>query len=282
MSELTIRTLSLSPVSPSSRAPVASLDMTAAWRTLAITAIAVFMVSLDTTILFVAFPSIRWSFPGVSPSALSWILNAYTIGYGALLVPTGRLADRFGRRRLFLAGVAIFTLASALCGAAPGVDALVASRALQSIGAALLMPASLALVLDAFPRERRGIAIGIWGAVGALAAALGPAVGSAIVQFASWRWAFLLNVPMGAYAVYAGATRLAAHRGARNERIPDVLGVGLLIAAFGFLAYGILAAGEDASRAPAVLGVGAVLLIAFIWRSLLVETPAVNLRLFGY
>src|SRR5215475_6798804 len=100
-------------------------DMTAAWRTLAIAAIAVFMVSLDTTVLYVAFPSIRSSFPTVSSSALSWILNAYTIGYGALLVPTGRLADRLGRRGFFLGGVSVFTLASVLCAVAPGVGVLI-------------------------------------------------------------------------------------------------------------------------------------------------------------
>jgi MFS family permease len=126
----------------------------AAWKTLAIAALAVFVVSLDTTVLFVAFPSIRRTFPGVSSEALSWVLNAYTIGYGALLVPAGRLADRFGRRAFFLAGIAVFTLASVLCGIAPGVATMVAARALQSLGAAMLMPGSLALVLHAFPAER--------------------------------------------------------------------------------------------------------------------------------
>src|SRR5262249_17117021 len=145
----------------------------AAWKTLAVAALAVFLVSLDGTVLFVAFPSIRRTFPSVSAEALSWILNAYTIGYGALLVPARRLADRFGRRAFFLRGGATFTVASVLCGVAPGVTMLVAARALQSLGAAMLMPASLALVLEAFPIERRGVAIGIWGAVGALAAALG-------------------------------------------------------------------------------------------------------------
>ena len=130
-----------------------------AWRTLAIAATAVFLVSLDGTVLFVAFPSIRRTFPDVSPEGLSWILNAYTICFGALLVPAGRLADRFGRRAFFTAGVAVFTAASVLCGVAPGVGTLVAARALQSVGAALLMPASLALVLRAFPEDRRGVAV---------------------------------------------------------------------------------------------------------------------------
>lgn len=253
----------------------------AAWKTLAIAALAVFVVSLDTTVLFVAFPSIQRTFPGVSSEALSWVLNAYTIGYGALLVPAGRLADRFGRRAFFLAGIAVFTLASVLCGIAPGVATMVAARALQSIGAAMLMPASLALVLYAFPAERRGTAIGIWGAVGALAAALGPAVGSAVVQFASWRWAFLLNLPLGIVALVVGARLLRESRAKERGPLPDALGAVLLIGAFGALAYGIVGMRTQPSSALPVLVLGAALLLLFVWRSLLVRTPALDLRLFG-
>jgi EmrB/QacA subfamily drug resistance transporter len=256
-------------------------QLAAAWRALAIGALAVFMVSLDGTVLFVAFPSIRRTFPDVSASSLSWILNAYTIGYGALLVPMGRLADRFGRRRFFLAGVAVFTAASILCGLAPGVPALIVARSLQAIGAAMLMPASLALVLHAFPKQRRGVAIGVWGAVGALAAAFGPGVGSAIVQFASWRWAFLLNLPIGAYALAAGLRRLPESRADERGSLPDLLGTGLLVVAFGILAYGILAAGAAPARAPWLITAGLVLLGVFVVHSLRVRSPAVDLRLFS-
>jgi EmrB/QacA subfamily drug resistance transporter len=252
-----------------------------AWKTLAIAVLAVFLVSLDGTVLFVAFPSIRRTFPDVSAESLSWILNAYTIGYGALLVPAGRLADRYGRRAFFLSGVAVFTLASVLCGIAPGVGLLVAARALQSVGAAMLMPASLALVLQVFPPERRGVAIGIWGAVGALAAALGPAAGSAVVEFASWRWALLLNLPLGLYALVAGRRRLVESRVAERGGVPDILGAGLLIAAFATLAYGIMAARQDPSQAVAVVAAGLALAAAFVWRSLRAATPALDLRLFA-
>jgi len=254
---------------------------TSAWRTLAIAATAVFLVSLDGTVLFVAFPSIRRTFPAVSPEELSWILNAYTIGFGALLVPAGRLADRFGRRAFFTAGVAVFTAASVLCGLAPGVGTLVAARALQSVGAALLMPASLALVLSAFPRDRRGLAVGIWGAVGALAAALGPVLGSAVVQFASWRWAFLLNLPLGAYTLAVGARRLEESRAKEAGGLPDALGTALLIAAFSSLAYGIIGGPDESPRATSALVAGLVLLALFVWRSLRAETPALDLRLFA-
>jgi EmrB/QacA subfamily drug resistance transporter len=273
---MTTAILPISATSPADRRVPA-----AAWKTLAVAALAVFLVSLDGTVLFVAFPSIRRTFPNVSAEALSWILNAYTIGYGALLVPAGRLADRFGRRAFFLRGVAIFTVASVLCGAAPGVTMLVAARALQSLGAAMLMPASLALVLEAFPTERRGVAIGIWGAVGALAAALGPAIGSAIVQFANWRWAFLMNLPLGVYAVLAGMRRLGESRTDETGALPDVLGAALLIGAFALLAYGIVGARAEPSGALVAAAAGVGLLALFVWRSLRARTPTLDLRLFA-
>ncbi|MFL5376751.1 MAG: MFS transporter, partial [Myxococcales bacterium] len=149
-----------------------------AWRTLALTSVAVFVVSLDGTVLFVAFPAIRATFAQVSAAQLSWVLNAYTIVFGALLVPAGRIADRGGRKRTFLLGLALFSAASALCGLAPSAGALIAARALQAVGAALLLPSSLAVVLHAFPVARRASAVALWGAVGALAAAIGPSLGS--------------------------------------------------------------------------------------------------------
>jgi EmrB/QacA subfamily drug resistance transporter len=255
-------------------------QMATAWKTLALAAVAVFIVSLDTTVLFVAFPSIRRTFNGVSGEALSWILNVYTIGYGALLVPTGRLADRFGRRAFFLGGIALFTAASCLCGFAPDLGFLVAARGLQSVGAAMLMPASFALVLHAFPAERRGVAIGIWGAVGALAAAVGPGVGSAIVQFASWRWVFFLNFPVGLCALAMGWRRLAESRAAERGALPDAIGTVLLISSFGALAYAIIGSKAQPALAGLCLAVGGAGLVTFVWRSLRVPVPALDLRLF--
>jgi len=246
------------------------------WLILAIASLAVFVVSLDGTVLFVAFPAIRKTYERVSPEALSWILNVYTIGYGALLVPAGRLADRYGRRFFFLTGAGTFTVASALCGAATTVGSLILARAAQSIGAALLMPASLALVLEAFPSKGRGPAIGIWGATGALAAAIGPALGSAVIQYANWRWVFFLNLPVGLLAIAAGVRRLSESRAREKGALPDLLGAAILMAAFGLLAYAIVGARQYPSAAPA----GALLLASFVWRSLRHPVPALDLRLF--
>src|SRR4029434_9950445 len=148
-----------------------------AWAGLAVVAAAAFVVTLDTMVLYVAFGDIRRDFPDVTAASLSWILSGYTIVIAAGMIGAGRWADRLGRRRLFLAGMGLFTVASAICAAAPGVGLLVAGRVLQGVGAAALTPASLALILHAFPRSRVPQAIALWGAAGALAAALGPAIG---------------------------------------------------------------------------------------------------------
>ncbi len=254
--------------------PVASSP----WSTLAVAALAVFIVSLDTTVLFVAMPDIRRTFASVSASQLSWVLNAYTIGYGALLIPAGRLADRYGRRRFFVGGVAAFVVASLACAFAPNVTALVAARAAQAVGAAALVPASLALVLTAFPLERRGVVLGIWGAVGAVASALGPAIGSVVVDGFGWRWAFLINLPIGALAAVLGARRLGESHGRDDTPSGDLGGTVLLVAALAALAYGVI--GVRAGSLAPVLGIsGAAALVAFVVRTLRRASPAVDLRL---
>src|SRR5687768_8975660 len=136
------------------------------WKVLAVTAVAVFMAFLDVTIVNVAFPSVREAFPETSIADLSWVLNAYNIVFAALLVPAGRLADLLGRRRLFFVGLALFMVASAACGLAPSAGWLVGARVLQAVGAALLVPTSLGLLLPEFPPERRASATALWGAVG--------------------------------------------------------------------------------------------------------------------
>ncbi len=247
--------------------------------TLAIAVVAVFVVSLDTSVLYVAYPAIRRSFADVAPGELSWILNAYTITYGALLVPGGKLADRYGHRASFLAAMATFTLGSALCGMAPDVSLMIVARVIQGVGAAVLLPASFALVLVAFPEERRGVAIAVWGAVAALAAALGPAAGSALIHAGSWRWVFFANIPIGLVALVAGAPRLTHSEPDTDVRLPDPVGSLLLICALGAIAYAVV--GEP-SRAIAALSVvlAAFALAAFVRRSLQVPHPALDLGLF--
>jgi EmrB/QacA subfamily drug resistance transporter len=246
--------------------------------------VAVFAVSLDSTVLFVAFPSIRKTFADVSASQLSWVLNAYTIVFGSLLVPAGRFADKVGRKRIFLWGLGLFTAASAVCGLAPTAAALIVARALQACGAALLLPSSLAVVLHAFPPARRGSAVAIWGAVGALAAAIGPSLGSLIVQSASWRWVFYLNLPVGIVALVRGSKSLLESRDEASRALPDVVGILLLVAGLALVALGIVEGRGwgmlDRRTAASVLG-GTLLLGGFVLRSRTVASPAVDLSLFA-
>ena len=141
---------------------------------------------------------------------MSWVLNAYTVVYAAMLIPAGGLADTHGRKRVFLLGVTLFIAASALCGLAGSVGWLIAARVLQAVGAALLTPASLSIVLAAFPQNRRAVTVSLWGAVGGFAAAVGPSLGSFIVETVGWPWAFFINLPIGAMSLWRG--RFAAAR----------------------------------------------------------------------
>lgn len=254
------------------------------WSTHALTSLVMFAAFLDSSLLVIAFPSIRNSFSSVSTAELSWILNAYTIVFGALLVPSGRLADQFGRKKMFLWGVTIFTLASALCGVAPNAAALIASRALQAVGAAMLMPTSLALVLAAFPVEKRAMAVTLWGAVGGLAAALGPSAGAFIIQSFGWRSAFYINLPIGILAFAFGKRLLRESRDITGRVLPDFVGVVLLIAAVGLVTLGIVASEAWGWFDPHTAGfsfAGVVLLLIFIRRSLRVVSPALDLTLFA-
>src|SRR5689334_7465059 len=151
-------------------------------NTLAISGLAVLVTFLDTTVLFVAFPDISRTFASAGPAQLSWVLNAYTIAFAALLVPAGKVADRIGHKRVFLFGSALFTTASLACAVAPTVDVLIAFRVVQAVGAAALIPSSLALVMRAYARDRLPVAVAIWGAMGAAAGAVGPTLGAVLIE----------------------------------------------------------------------------------------------------
>ncbi|MBY0465007.1 MAG: MFS transporter, partial [Burkholderiales bacterium] len=178
------------------------------WLAFWIASSAVFLVSLDTTMLFAAFEALRQSFTGSSAATLSWVLNAYTVVYAAMLIPAGGLADAHGRKRVFQLGLAVFIVASVACGLAPSVEWLIVARVLQALGAALLTPASMSIVLAAFPVERRAVVISLWGAVGGLAAAVGPSLGSWVADQAGWPWAFYINVPVGLWALWQSRLRI--------------------------------------------------------------------------
>ena len=164
------------------------------------------MAFLDNTIVTIAFPNLQQSFPDSSLSSLSWVFNIYNIALAALLVPAGMLADAVGRRRMFIAGIMVFTVASAICAAAQSVAVLVAARALQGSGAAIIVPSSLGLVLHAYPENRRTQAVAMWSATGALAAGIGPSIGGLLVVLSDWRLVFLINLPLGLLAWLLGAS----------------------------------------------------------------------------
>jgi EmrB/QacA subfamily drug resistance transporter len=237
------------------------------------------MVNLDLFVVNVAIPSLSRAFGGAQLSSLSWVLNAYAIVFAALLVPAGRAADRIGRRKAFLGGVALFALASAACAFAPNVWLLVVARVVQAVGGALLMPASLGLLLAATPLERRHGAIRAWTAVGGASAALGPVIGGALVE-ASWRWVFLMNLPVAALAL-AAAPRVLPKLGADpdDSKRPDVAGAVLLTVGIGALALALVKAGDWGWGSARVIGplVGGVVLLALFWaRSMRHPAPVVE------
>ena len=252
------------------------------WKVLLVTSVAVFMGFLDVTIVNIAFPDIEASFSDTSLAGLSWILNAYNIVFAALLVPAGRLSDRIGRRRMFFVGVLTFLAASAVCGAAPSVEILVAARVVQAVGAAVLVPTSLALLLPEFPLEQRATATALWGATGAIAAAAGPSLGGVLVDAASWRWVFFVNLAIGLPALIPARRLLAEARNPNPGPLPDLAGVLLLVAGVGLLSLGIVK-GEDwgwgGARVIGSLVAAAVALLAFVRRSARHPAPVVELGL---
>jgi EmrB/QacA subfamily drug resistance transporter len=220
---------------------------------LAVLCAAQFLVVLDITVVNVALPAIREDL-AIAPERLHWAISAYAVAFGGLLLVAGRLADLLGRRRVFLAGIALFGAFSLVCGLAPSGDVLVASRALQGVGAALISPAALAILAQASGEGRpRARALAVWGTVGALAAASGVVLGGILVELLSWRWIFLVNVPVAAAALMIGFAVLPPHRARAGRRI-DLTG-GLLVTAVPALAVAGLSQAAIADWSdPAVLG----------------------------
>ncbi|HEX9525798.1 MAG TPA: DHA2 family efflux MFS transporter permease subunit, partial [Reyranella sp.] len=247
-----------------------------------IVSVAALVASLDLFIVNIAFPSIKHDFAGTSDATLSWVLSAYAIVMAALLVPAGRLADLLGRKRLFMGGLITFVGASALCAAAPGPAWLIAARILQAAGGAILMPTSLALLLAEFPIQQRALAVAVWSATGAVAAAAGPPVGGLLVQ-ASWRWVFLVNLPIGMVTAVLAARVLSESRDPDRKGFPDLGGAALLVLASSALMLAIVQGQSWGWTSVRVLGLlvgAAVLTAAFIYRSLRHGAPVLELGLF--
>lgn len=246
------------------------------------TGLAVFAVFLDTTIGFVTFQAIGRTFPA-SPSTLSWVLNVYTLVFGAMLIPAGRLADRIGRRRVFLIGVVVFTIGSMACGLAPSLGLLITAEALEAVGAALLIPASLALLLRSFDTSRIPVVVAIWGAISASAGAAGPPLGAFLVGHLSWRWAFFINLPVGIFSFILGRRVLNESREAEAGRLPDPLSVGLLALGMASLTLAIVQTDEWGWFGAGTIGaflVGLALMTGFVLRARGIPNPVLRLELF--
>jgi EmrB/QacA subfamily drug resistance transporter len=271
--------VSLSP--PATTAPSDAASARRVTAIVGVLSLAVFMSSLDLFIVNLAFPYIAREYAGTSLGSLSWVLNAYTIVFAAVLVPAGRWADRVGRRRLFVAGLVVFGVGSLLCGLAPGVAALIAARVIQAVGAGLMVPASLSLLLAAVPAQGRARAIGTWSAIGALGAALGPVIGGLLVQL-NWRWVFWINLPVAVVAVVAARRVVPESKDEHTAGRPDIIGAALLAAAVGLVALALVKAPEwgwDSARFLGLLLASVVCGAAMVGRSRRHHSPVIELGL---
>src|SRR5688500_240412 len=250
------------------------------WWTFAIVSVALFMVVLDNLVVTTALPSIRSDLGG-GLQALEWTVNAYTLTFAVLLLTGAALGDRFGRRRMFVIGLALFTVASAFAALAPSTGALIAARALQGAGAAIVTPLTLTLLSTAFPPEKRGLAIGAWSGISGLGVALGPLVGGAVVDGISWQWIFWLNVPIGIVLVPLAWTRLSESYGPAGRL--DLGGLALGGAGLLGIVYGIVRGAELGWTSGTVLGAigaGVILLAAFVAWELRSPAPMLPMRFF--
>jgi EmrB/QacA subfamily drug resistance transporter len=249
-------------------------------QTLAIVSVALFMVTLDNLVVTNALVSIREDL-GASLEQLEWTVNAYTLSYAVLLLTAAALGDRLGRRTVFAVGIGIFTLASAAAALAPTTEALIAARALQGLGGAVITPLSLTLLSDAFAAEKRGLALGIWSGVSGLGVALGPVVGGAVVDGFSWQWIFWLNVPVGIALVPVAVRLLTESRG--PNRTLDLRGVALASAGLLGIVFGIVRSQELGWTSATVLGslgAGLVFLAGFVAWELRAPAPMLPMRFF--
>ena len=256
--------------------------MTAKARTLwtfAITSIALFMVVLDNLVVSTALPVIRVDL-GASLEQLEWTVNAYTLTFAVFLLTGAALGDRFGRKRMFMIGVALFTAASAAAALAPSAEWLIAARAVQGVGGAIVTPLTLTILSAAVSRERRGVALGAWSGIAGLAVAMGPLVGGAVVEGISWQWIFWLNVPVGLLLLPL-ATRLTESYG--PDKALDLPGLGLASAGLLGIVWGLVNGNSDGWTSPAIVGAligGAALLSAFVAWELRAPKPMLPMRFF--
>jgi len=248
--------------------------------TFVVTSIAAFMGSLDNLVVTMALPSIREHLHA-GLSGLEWTVNAYTLTFAVFLLTGAALGDRFGRRRIFTLSLTIFTLASAAAAMAPNVDMLILARAIQGVGAATMLPLSMTILSAAVPAERRGAALGIWGAVSGLGVAIGPVVGGAVVEGAAWQWIFWLNVPVGLLLIPVAWTKLTESHGATRRL--DLVGAALVSAGLFGVVFGVVRGNSHGWTSTSVLGGiigGTILLIAFLLYENRTPDPMLPLHFF--
>src|SRR5438132_470791 len=252
------------------------------WWTLAAVAFGLFMIMLDNTIVNVALPAIEHSLH-MSISSLEWIVTAYALTFAALLITGGKLGDMFGRRKMFIVGLVVFTLASLACGLAPSAGFLIGSRAVQGIGAALMNPATLSIITATFPPKERGQAIGIWAGISALALAIGPLCGGLIVDNINWHWIFYVNVPVGVIAIVVSQFVIPESRDTTHEQSIDLPGLVTSGGALLALSYALIEGNHHGWASAEIIGLfvaAAVLLAAFIVLELRQRLPMLDLSLF--
>src|SRR5215210_5407709 len=252
------------------------------WWTLGAVSFGLFMIMPDNTVVNVALPSIQREL-GVGLSELEWIVTGYALSFAALMLTGGKLADLFGRRLIFVAGIVVFTVSSFMCGMAGSGSTLITWRIVQGVGAALMNPATLAIISATFPPKQRGMAIGIWAGVSAMALAIGPLVGGLLTEHVGWSWIFWINVPVGIVGVAASFVLIDESRDDSHEQRPDI--PGLLTSGLGLfsLTYGLIEAntyGWGSTRIVGAFAVAAVLLAAFVALELRQRLPMLDLTLF--
>jgi len=252
------------------------------WWTLGAVAFALFMIMLDNTVVNVALPSIQRDL-GIGLSELEWTVNAYALTFAVLMLSGGKLADFFGRRRVFLIGLAIFTLSSLACGLATTGGTLIGARTLQGVGAAIMMPATLSIISATFPPHQRGMAIGIWAGVSAMALAIGPLIGGLITEHIDWSWIFFLNVPIGVLGIVVSALVIDESRDTSADQRLDIPGLFASAVALFALTFALIEANAYGWGDPVILGLfalSAVAFAAFVWLELHQRSPMLDLSLF--
>ena len=252
------------------------------WWTLAAVSFGLFMIMLDNTIVNVALPTIQSSLD-LKISELEWVVTGYALTFGAFMLTGGKLADLLGRRRVFVIGLIIFTVSSLACGLAGGATVLIGARVVQGVGAALMNPATLSIIVATFPARQRGTAIGVWAGVSALALAIGPLVGGIITERISWNWIFFINVPVGVLGIFAAYIFIDESRDTSHEQRPDLPGLVTSTVGLFALIYGLIEAnnyGWTSTRILTAFAIAVVALVAFLLLEHFQRLPMLELDLF--